>query len=128
MTEKNLELNLFNQVLLKVGFIKISSCKSVCVCARVCVYVCVCCLGYTCVADVFSTIFIFTDVEEVVDTVKEAGASRAQIMTIQRERNQTLLFDHHPVLSEVTDHASVVHESKPVAYTRRFVLFCTALH
>ena len=56
-----------------------------------------------------------TDTEEVVDTVmREAGASGAQIMTIRRGRNQTLLVDHHPVVSEVTDHVSVVHESKSV--------------
>ena len=63
----------------------------------------------------FNTILLCVGTEGIVDTtMKEAGASRAPIITIRRERNQTFLLDHHPVVSDVTDHASMIHESKPV--------------
>ena len=70
---------------------------------------------------IFNTILIWIGTEEVVDnTMKEAGASRAQIITIRRERNQTFLLDHHFIVSEVTDHASMIHEGKHVVQSIGF--------
>ena len=61
-------------------------------------------------------VHVFVDdnfyVADTEDVVKEALASRVQSIPIQRKRNQTLLVDDYPVVSE--DFVPVVHESKPL--------------
>ena len=53
--------------------------------------------------------------DEIVDpVVKEVGASRVQTLIILKNRNRSSLVDHYPLVSEVTDYGSVVHESKLV--------------